>query len=126
MTSVDSRSINDLFYLSCALLILVFKFGFTFVVHGRTSKLNSSSIIFLHLSDTFISLVAFWLHGYAFAFGESNGFIGAKYFLSLEGKKPRQLRAMIGVDVCNLRVTLISQADAFSEKASHCEMICEL
>ncbi|MGH0141904.1 UNVERIFIED_CONTAM: hypothetical protein FKN15_019947 [Acipenser sinensis] len=30
-----------------------------------------------------ITLMAYWLHGYAFAFGEGSGFIGSKYFLTL-------------------------------------------
>ncbi|MBN3317304.1 AMT1 protein, partial [Atractosteus spatula] len=44
-------------------------------------KCETSSSALLHV----ISLVAFWLHGYAFAFGEHNSFIGGQFFLTLDG-----------------------------------------
>ncbi|XP_046876744.1 putative ammonium transporter 1 [Hypomesus transpacificus] len=36
------------------------------------------------MSDTFVTLVAWWLHGYAFAFGQNNSVIGAQFFLTLD------------------------------------------
>ncbi|XP_058852825.1 putative ammonium transporter 1 isoform X3 [Acipenser ruthenus] len=83
MEGVDAGAVNDFFLIICGIWVMFFKFGFTFVELGKTSGSNTANIIFKNLADTFITLMAYWLHGYAFAFGEGSGFIGSKYFLTL-------------------------------------------
>ncbi|XP_041099652.1 LOW QUALITY PROTEIN: ammonium transporter 2-like, partial [Polyodon spathula] len=59
-----------------------FKFGFTFAELGKT-WIQYCKFILKNIANTFITLMAYWLHGYAFAFGEGSDFIGTKYFFTL-------------------------------------------
>ncbi|XP_043938217.1 ammonium transporter 1 member 3-like [Protopterus annectens] len=86
-TVVSSEAINDAFVVFCGILVIFFKFGFTFFATGKTAELSSANVLFLSVADSFISLFAYWLHGYAFAFGDGYRFIGAKYFLTLNNPK---------------------------------------
>nr|XP_015204813.1 PREDICTED: putative ammonium transporter 1 [Lepisosteus oculatus] len=85
MGAVDLESVNDVFTVLCGVWVLFFKFGFAFVEAGKTDPHHTANVFLKNTADTFISLVAFWLHGYAFAFGEHNSFIGGQFFLTLDG-----------------------------------------
>ncbi|XP_029555506.1 putative ammonium transporter 1 isoform X1 [Salmo trutta] len=83
MAFPDSIAVHDAFILLCSFFALCLKFGFAFVEAGKTDPKNVSNVIFKNVADTFVTLLAFFLHGYAFAFGEHNAVIGTQFFLTL-------------------------------------------
>nr|KAG5700295.1 hypothetical protein BaRGS_002641 [Batillaria attramentaria] len=56
--------------------------GFAFLEAGSVRSKNSTNILIKNLFDSFVAGVAYWLFGYAFAFGDGNLFIGYTYFAS--------------------------------------------
>ncbi|KAM6985003.1 putative ammonium transporter 1 [Aplochiton taeniatus] len=84
MANPDPVAVHDAFILICSIWVFCLKFGFAFVEASKTSPQSVSNILFKNTVDTFVTLVAYWLHGYAFAFGQHNSVIGTKFFLSLD------------------------------------------
>ncbi|CAG5130739.1 unnamed protein product, partial [Candidula unifasciata] len=56
--------------------------GFAFLEAGSVRSKNATNLLIKNLLDAFIAGVAYWTLGFAFAFGEGNGFIGWHYFAS--------------------------------------------
>nr|XP_014347773.1 PREDICTED: putative ammonium transporter 1 isoform X2 [Latimeria chalumnae] len=105
---VDTDSAEDMFAILCGIWVIFFKFGFALFAFGSTSVRSSANVLLLSLADTFISLIAYWMHGYAFAFGAHNIFIGTKYFVSLDGV--RIAHFFFNYARCAVTTTLVSGA----------------
>ncbi|XP_038651158.1 putative ammonium transporter 1 isoform X2 [Scyliorhinus canicula] len=58
------------------------KVGLTCYEVGRSPAPSTVAILFKNVVDTFVSLLAYWIHGYAFAFGDQERIIGNKNFFT--------------------------------------------
>ncbi|XP_062517862.1 putative ammonium transporter 1 isoform X2 [Corticium candelabrum] len=66
-----------------AVIVFFMQAGFAFLEAGSVRSKNTTSILFKNFMDTICGCVAYWAFGYAFAFGDGNGFIGTRnFFLS--------------------------------------------
>jgi len=55
--------------------------GFAFLEAGSVRKKNSHVVFYKIMLHSLVIVLAFWLLGFAFAFGDSfHNFIGGKYF----------------------------------------------
>ncbi|XP_062518144.1 putative ammonium transporter 1 isoform X2 [Corticium candelabrum] len=66
-----------------AIIAFFMQAGFAFLEAGSVRSKNTTSILFKNFMNTICGCVAYWAFGYAFAFGDGNGFIGTRnFFLS--------------------------------------------
>ncbi|KAL4224585.1 ammonium transmembrane transporter [Mactra antiquata] len=79
-----SSNLDQFFMIIMGMCILFMQCGFAFLEAGAVRSKNVTNILIKNLFDSFVSGVAYWLIGYAFAFGEGNDFIGYKNFASHE------------------------------------------
>ncbi|XP_072447174.1 putative ammonium transporter 1 [Chiloscyllium punctatum] len=80
--TIDKESLNDGFVTLCGIWVLFMKIGLTCYEVGRSPAQSTIAILFKNVVDTFVSLLAYWIHGYAFAFGDQERIIGSKNFFT--------------------------------------------
>ncbi len=97
----------------CAVLILLMQAGFMCLESGLTRSKNNINVASKNLADFGVSILVFWLLGYALMFGESlYGWIGInQFFFTIDELSPEQgvfffFQAMF----CGTAVTIISGA----------------
>ena len=74
-------SINNIWILLAAFLVMFMQPGFAMVESGFTRKKNTANILMKNLMDFSIGALIYWLIGYSIMYGESmlGGFIGKPY-----------------------------------------------
>jgi len=74
-------SINNVWVLLAAFLVMFMQPGFAMVESGFTRKKNTANILMKNLMDFSIGALIYWLIGYSIMYGESilGGFIGKPY-----------------------------------------------
>jgi len=72
---------NKMWVLTCAGMIFSMQIGFAFLEAGCIRKKNWGYVFWKLMLHSLIGVLAFWLFGYAFAFGDAtDNFIGGKRF----------------------------------------------
>nr|WIW57977.1 putative ammonium transporter 1 isoform X2 [Sinonovacula constricta] len=74
------NNMDDMFLIIMGMCVLFMQCGFAFLEAGAVRSKNVTNILIKNVFDCFISGVAYWLLGFAFGFGDGNGFIGYKHF----------------------------------------------
>ncbi|XP_033753298.1 putative ammonium transporter 1 isoform X2 [Pecten maximus] len=80
-----SANIDSFFLLLMGMLVFFMQCGFAFLEAGAVRSKNTTNILIKNVMDSFVSGAAYWILGFAFAYGDggaANKFIGASYFAS--------------------------------------------
>ncbi|XP_059178358.1 putative ammonium transporter 1 [Physella acuta] len=83
LTSLE-QTLDQIYLVIMGILVLLMQCGFAFLEAGSVRSKNTSNILIKNLFDSFLSGIAYWTVGYAFAYGPGNSFIGWHYFSSSE------------------------------------------
>eukprot|EP00049_Salpingoeca_infusionum_P012177 m.219615 g.219615 ORF g.219615 m.219615 type:complete len:481 (-) comp15116_c1_seq7:72-1514(-) len=88
-TELQGTSIDQFFLFACASWVLLMQLGFAFLEAGTVSAKNTTHVLFKNTLDVVIGAVAYFVCGFAFAYGDGTAFAGANKFF------------LIGVDACD-------------------------
>ncbi|CAG5124632.1 unnamed protein product [Candidula unifasciata] len=78
--TVLESNLDQMYMILMGLLIQLMQCGFAFLEAGVVPSVNTTNIVMKNALDACIAGVAYWLVGFAFAFGPGNNFIGWTYF----------------------------------------------
>jgi Amt family ammonium transporter len=73
-------SINTIYLLFSAYLVFVMQLGFAMICAGSVRAKNAMNIMLTNVVDAVVGSISFYLFGFAFAYGNSNPFIGTNLF----------------------------------------------
>lgn len=76
-------NMDQMFLFVMGSIVLFMQAGFALIEVGTVRAKNATSILIKNISDMCFGAMAFWLCGFAFAFGEGNPFIGLDHFLAI-------------------------------------------
>ena len=79
---MDSQLLDYLWIIVASGLVFLMQAGFAMVESGLTRSKNSINVAIKNLTDLGVSVIFFWLFGFALMFGQSvNGLVGSSHFL---------------------------------------------
>eukprot|EP00004_Rigifila_ramosa_P002278 TRINITY_DN1236_c0_g1_i4.p1 TRINITY_DN1236_c0_g1~~TRINITY_DN1236_c0_g1_i4.p1 ORF type:complete len:451 (-),score=76.71 TRINITY_DN1236_c0_g1_i4:24-1376(-) len=76
---------NQSWLLLGAFLVLFMQAGFAMLEVGLCRAKNTKSILLKNFLDSMVGMIVYFLWGFSFEFGSSNGFIGGSEFYALKG-----------------------------------------
>mmetsp|Transcript_40353 Transcript_40353/g.46234 ORF Transcript_40353/g.46234 Transcript_40353/m.46234 type:complete len:481 (-) Transcript_40353:69-1511(-) len=121
--NIDSTiaAANRLWILISAVMIFFMQAGFALLEAGTVRKKNSLSILSKNMLDGCVSAIAFFLTGYALAYGDvDGGFAGSKYFAGFALREDKQIGKWIfNYSFSSTCTTLVSGATAERVKVGH-------
>jgi len=111
---VASETIDILWIILCAALVMVMQAGFCLVESGMTRAKNSINVATKNLVDLCVSGIIFWAIGFGLMFGGTvGGWFGASGFMLNGQETPRELAFFLFQLVfCGTATTIISGATA--------------
>lgn len=77
------NSIDDVFVISNGIIVCLMQCGFACLEAGAVRSKNTTNIMMKNIMDIFISSVAYWLFGFALAYGEGNAVIGYTHWAGI-------------------------------------------
>nr|KAG5700987.1 hypothetical protein BaRGS_022698 [Batillaria attramentaria] len=84
-------NMDQFFVLTMGIIVFLIQCGFAFLEVGAVRSKNTTNILIKNLLDCFVSGIAYWLFGYAFAYSDGNSFIGYKNYWALHDLPEDQL-----------------------------------
>ncbi|KAI4306617.1 hypothetical protein L6164_029878 [Bauhinia variegata] len=75
-----TASINTIYLLFSAYLVFVMQIGFAMLCAGSVRAKNAMNIMLTNVVDAVAGSISFYLFGFAFAYGDTNPFIGTDFF----------------------------------------------
>ncbi|MED6197721.1 Thioredoxin amt13 [Stylosanthes scabra] len=75
-----TNSINTIYLLFSAYHVFVMQIGFAMISAGSVRAKNAMNIMLINVVDAVVGSISFYLFGFAFAYGDSNPFIGTNLF----------------------------------------------
>lgn len=82
--AIVKDNLNKLFLLLMASLVFYMQVGFALLEGGAVRAKNVTNILVKNVTDTCFGMIAFWLTGYALAFGSGSPIIGLEYFVAID------------------------------------------
>lgn len=82
-TSVDdlASTSDEVWHITCAIFMILMQIGFAMLEAGSVRSKSSTNVLTKNVLNMAISILVFWLFGYAFAFGRDKyGLIGTNLF----------------------------------------------
>ncbi|KAH3884010.1 hypothetical protein DPMN_007980 [Dreissena polymorpha] len=77
-----ATNLDQFFLIIMGMCVIFMQGGFAFLEAGAVRSKNITNILMKNVLDLFVCGVAYWLFGYAFAWGKGNTFIGYTHFAS--------------------------------------------
>ncbi|MGB3492322.1 MAG: ammonium transporter [Elainellaceae cyanobacterium] len=113
---MDKPLADILWVIICALLVFLMQAGFLCLEAGTTRSKNNINVVIKNVSDLGVSVLLFWLFGYALMFGYSlGGWVGRDEFAPSISQDPEVWPAvffLFQVMFCSTAVTIVSGAVA--------------
>jgi len=106
------HDMNTFFVMSNANLIFFMHAGFAMLSLGSVRAKNAKNILLKILLDAAFAAIGFWATGFAFAYGEGNGFIGHEFFFFLDFPASRYYEWFVQFAFAATAATIVSGAVA--------------
>ncbi|XP_063221488.1 putative ammonium transporter 1 [Bacillus rossius redtenbacheri] len=84
------KNIDDVFLLTNGIIVSLMQCGFACLEAGSVRSKNATNIIMKNVFDMLISAVAYWLVGYAIAYGDGNAVLGLTHWAGA-GLRPHMM-----------------------------------
>lgn len=112
---MNALSLDSLWVLICAVLVLIMQAGFLCLESGATRSKNAINVAMKNAADFVVAVFVFWLFGFALMFGHSyDGLIGVTHFMLPFGKDEHWLASFFLFQsmFCATASTIVSGAVA--------------
>lgn len=112
---MDTSLLDLLWVMVCASLVFLMQAGFLCLEAGSTRSKNNINVVVKNIADFGLSVICFWLFGYALMFGASaQGWIGLSQFLPEVGQGDSwgAVFFLFQAMFCSTAVTIVSGAVA--------------
>ncbi|KAI8781078.1 ammonium transporter 1 [Biomphalaria glabrata] len=119
--STPAHYADQLYLLTFGIMIVFMDVGFGLLEAGSVRTKNTTHILVKNILDSLLAGIAFWLFGYALAFGKGNGFIGWTNWAMAEIQDTEISFAVYQIMFASTATTIV--AGAVSER---CEFVAYL
>lgn len=80
ISTANSNSLNVFFVLVSGYLVFLMQAGFAMLTAGSVRTKNTKNVLLKNVLDACVGAVAYFLFGWAFAYGSNHPFIGSNFF----------------------------------------------
>ena len=116
-------NVDNVWLLLCAILVLLMQGGFLCIESGFTRSKNAINVALKNAIDLLITVMLFWLVGFAIMFGNSHGGHNSWYFADFSNASLFQCSFFFfQLTFCSTAITIVS--GAIAERAKFSAYIC--